>query len=114
MRSIGGPLPRFVNATRRSRHSNPPSSPPIRLVSWSTPLRANALYAAATPSSAPPERRILRQGVTRSSESSIRLPRKGQGQSNKKRGYLDSNRAWRTAHGVKLYRRERRLEPDRL
>src|SRR5450756_1042752 len=93
---IGGPLPRLVNATLLSRQSKPPSSPPIRLVSWSTSFRAKALLAAAAPRIAPPDRRILRQGPCRSSLSCI-TPHFGQPRG--KRGYLESNRALGTAHG---------------
>src|SRR5437764_13329423 len=113
MRRTGGPLPRLVNATRLSRHSKPPSSPPIRLVSSSTPLRAKALYAAATPSNAPPDKRIFRQGASRSSLSiTPHLFDKKQPQ--KKRGYLESNRALESTHGGgKNYRLDRFLAPPR-
>src|ERR1700686_4636285 len=115
IRRIGGPLPRFVNATRLSRHSKPPSSPPMRFVSWSTPFLAKALYAAAAPRMAPPERRIFRQGPSRSSFSSITPHSVDQGKArphllataahhtkvvlDKKARLLESNRASGTAHG---------------
>src|SRR2546423_385221 len=113
MRRTGGPLPRLVNATRLSRHSKPPCSPPIRLVSSSTPLRANALYAAATPSNAPPDKRIFRQGASRS-WLSITPHLFDKKQPQKKRGYLESNRALESTHGGgKNYRLDRFLARPR-
>src|SRR3954471_1724301 len=124
MRRIGGPFPRLVNATRRSLHSKPPSSPPIRFVSWSTPFRAIALYAAATPSRAPLDKRIFLQDPSRSSPSlSCITPRWGQprnclrttGCSRKKARLLESNRASGTAHGGREnYRLDRFFEPPPL